>query len=140
MKKAVLKTKNKEFSVLLAISSEEQERGLMGVKWPPPSMAFVYQQAKYSSFWMKNTPSPLDIVFCLDGKIKKICKGEPYSTEIINGGWSDLVVEFPYGTCQNYGLTEGCEIKIISSPKEENIISDNLLSVFGDLLNSKSAT
>lgn len=140
MKKATLKTKNNEFTVLLAISAEEQEHGLMGAKWPPPNMAFVYQRPKFNSFWMKNTPSPLDIVFCLDGRVTKICKGEPFSTSLIDGGLSDLVVEFPYGTCQNYGLVEGAEINLSSSPREENEISDNLLSVFSELLNSKSAT
>jgi hypothetical protein len=137
MNRAVLKTKNNEFTVLLAISAEEQERGLMGAKWPPPAMAFVYQNPQFNSFWMKNTPSPLDIVFCLDGRITKICKGEPYSTSLIAGGLSDLVIEFPYGTCKDYGLVEGSEFNLSYSPKEENKISDNLLSVFSELLNSK---
>lgn len=136
MKKGLIKTKNSEFSVLLAITAEEQERGLMEQKWPHPSMAFVYQQPRYSSFWMKNTPSPLDIVFCLDGKITKICKGEPYSTDLIHGGLSDLVVEFPYGTCKDYGLTEGSEINLSNFPREDSEISGNLLSVFSRLLNS----
>jgi uncharacterized protein len=140
MKSAKLKIKNNEFVVLLALSAEEQERGLMGAKWPPPNMAFVYQRPKFNSFWMKNTPSPLDIVFCLDGRITKICKGEPFSTSLIDGGLSDLVVEFPYGTCQNYGLVEGSEINLSISPRENDGISDNLLSVFSELLNSKSAT
>ncbi len=134
MKTGLVKIKNNEFVVLLAESAEEQQRGLMEAKWPPPSMAFVYQYAKFSSFWMKNTPSPLDIVFCLDGKVTKICKGEPYSTELIHGGFSDLVVEFPYGTCKDYGLVEGSEINLIAPPKEHNNISDNLLSVFSKII------
>jgi len=137
MKNGIIKTRNNEFSVLLAISAEEQEKGLMGAKWPPPSMAFVYPEAKFNSFWMKNTPSPLDIVFCLNGKITKICKGEPFSTQVINGGFSDLVVEFPYGTCKDYGLTEGSDINLMSPPEE---FSQNLRAVFAELLNSKLAT
>jgi len=136
MKKGLIKTKNSEFSVLLAITAEEQERGLMEQKWPPPCMAFVYQNPRFSSFWMKNTPSPLDIVFCLDGKITKICKGEPYSTALIDGGLSDLVVEFPYGTCQEHGIVEGSEINLHNFSHDEREISNNLLSVFSGLLNS----
>ena len=135
MKKGLIKTKEKEFSVLLAITAEEQERGLMHQKWPPPAMAFVYTKPKFSSFWMKNTPSPLDIVFCLDGKITKICKGEPYSTALIDGGLSDLVVEFPCGTCNNCGIVVGSEINLHNIPNENAEISTNLLSVFGSLFN-----
>lgn len=135
MKNGLVKTKNKEFSVLLAITAEEQERGLMHQKWPPPSMAFIYAKPKFSAFWMKNTPSPLDIVFCLNGKITKICKGEPYSTSLIDGGLSDLVIEFPYGTCQDHGIVVGSEINLQNSPSEKSEISNNLLSVFSSLFN-----
>lgn len=122
MKRGIVRTSNKEFPVLLAISKSEQEQGLMGESFPPPSMAFVYSYPRYNEFWMKNTPSPLDIVFCLNGKINKICKGEPYSIDIISGGWSDLVVEFPYGTCKKYAMKEGDIINLHSAP-EENVIS-----------------
>lgn len=135
MKNGLIKTKNKEFEVLLAVTAEEQERGLMYQKYPHPSMAFVYSKPKFSAFWMKNTPSPLDIVFCLNGKITKICKGEPFSTSLIDGGLSDLVVEFPYGTCQDHGIIVGSEINLHNFPRENGEISDNLLSVFGSLFN-----
>lgn len=105
---------------LLAISAEEQERGLMNREWPPPVMSFIYSSPRVNRFWMKNTPSPLDIVFALNGKIMSICKGEPNSTALIGGyNFSDLVVEFPYGTCTKLGIKIGDEIKLINS--SENI-------------------
>jgi uncharacterized membrane protein (UPF0127 family) len=90
---------NNVFSTLLAISSEEQSQGLMHQVWPPPVMSFVYGAPCINKFWMKNTPSPLDIVFCCEGRICEIHYGEPNSTSIIGGDKpSDLVIELPHGT------------------------------------------
>jgi len=100
------------FDTELAISAEEQERGLMFVK-EPKIMSFVYEQPVFNRFWMYNTPAPLDIIFSLDGKITNICKGEPFSTRLI-GDYrpSDLVVEMPYGSCEKYGITTGHPIQL----------------------------
>jgi uncharacterized membrane protein (UPF0127 family) len=136
MRKGFVLLNNKyKLEVLLALSEEEQIQGLMKINPPLPNMAFIYKNPKYSSFWMKDTKAPLDIVFCLDGKISKICKGEPFSTTLIDGGLSDLVVEFPYGTCKDYGLIEGSEINLHKFPSETAEISNNLLSTFSSLFN-----
>lgn len=96
------------FSSLLAISEEEQARGLMYVEPPTPVMSFVYDNPKVSKFWMKSTPSPLDIIFCHAGKISQICYGEPYSTRMIGSEKiSDLVIELPHGTVDTLGLKIG---------------------------------
>jgi uncharacterized membrane protein (UPF0127 family) len=100
------------FSTLLAITASEQERGLMGVKWPPPVMTFVYKSPAYNSFWMKGTQSPLDIVFCLNNKITKICYGEPFSTKLIGNEISDIVIELPLGTCKASNINIGDEIEM----------------------------
>lgn len=108
-----LKIGNVEMSTLLAISQAEQEKGLMHQKWPPPIMTFVYHQPKINKFWMHNTPSPLDIVFCSKNKIFNICKGEPYSTALIgDDNPSDLVIELPYGTCKSSGFKIGDTIAL----------------------------
>jgi uncharacterized membrane protein (UPF0127 family) len=63
---------------------------------------------------MKNTKAPLDIVFALNGKITLICKGEPYSLRMIgDDNLSDLVVEFPFGTCQEHEINVGDPVSII---------------------------
>lgn len=89
---------NSIFPSLFAISHEEQAKGLMYEEWPPPVMSFVYDSPRVNRFWMKNTPSPLDIVFCHDGKVSEICYGEPHSTMVIGTQPSDLVIELPHGT------------------------------------------
>lgn len=101
---------------LLAISSEEQEKGLMGREWPPPVMSFVYAEPSINRFWMKNTPSPLDIVFALRGEIVSIHKGEPHSTTLIGDyKFSDLVVELPFGTCKKLGIKIGDPVTLANS-------------------------
>lgn len=102
---------NNEFETLVARTEEEQARGLMFVEYPPPVMSFVYSSPRVNRFWMKQTPSPLDIVFSLNGKITAIYKGEPFSTKLIGDyAESDLIVELPFGTCAKLGIKSGDNI------------------------------
>ena len=102
------------FPTLLAISEEEQERGLMHEEWPPPIMSFVYEGPRVNKFWMKNTPSPLDIVFCNDGRVTQICYGEPHSTRMIGDDrYSDLIIEFPHGTVTTTGIKLGHSVGLV---------------------------
>ena len=118
MKSGYLEIDNNIFSTLLAFSEEEQSSGLMYQSYPPPVMSFVYDTPKVSYFWMKNTPCALDIVFCYNGKINKICKGEPNSTSLIgDNSPSDLVVEFPFGTMKNLNIKVGCNIGLFNPKK-----------------------
>lgn len=107
---------DKVVPTLIAVTAEEQAQGLMNKDWPPPVMSFVYKTPCVNRFWMKNTPSPLDIIFSLGGKITAIHKGEPFSTSLIGDYTeSDLVVEMPYGTCAKMGIQIGDDILIINS-------------------------
>ncbi len=108
MKSGFICISNNVFPTLLAISEAEQERGLMFQPFPPPIMSFVYNKPKINKFWMHKTPSPLDIVFCINNKISQICYGKPFSTEIIGKNeFSDLVIELPYGTVNDLGIKVG---------------------------------
>lgn len=102
------------FSTLLAISEEEQARGLMEQEWPPPVMSFIYPEPRYAKFWMKNTPSPLDIIFCNNGRVTRIHKGEPYSTDMIGDDRpSNLIVEMPFGTAIASGIKIGHRVGLV---------------------------
>lgn len=105
---------NSVFPTLLAISAEEQAQGLMHQEWPPPVMSFIYDSPRYNRFWMKNTPSPLDIIFCNGGKISEICYGEPNSTRTIGNGISDLVIELPYGTVDSAEIKIGQPVGLVN--------------------------
>lgn len=113
-----VKISGNKIITLLAISQYEQECGLMNQEWPPPVMSFVYATPRINKFWMKNTPSPLDIVFANQNKIIAICYGEPFSTRIIGDDrFSNLVVEFPAGTCKSLGINVGDSIELECSEK-----------------------
>jgi len=120
MKTGIICIGNNLFETLLAISSQEQERGLMYLDPPIPNMAFIYERPGINKFWMANTKAPLDIVFCCAGKVTQICIGEPYSTTMIGDNrLSDLVVEFPSGTVMRSGIKLGHEINLLKPSPEE---------------------
>lgn len=111
MEQGYLYIDQKIYPTLLAISEAEQEKGLMYQEWIPPIMSFIYSSPKICKFWMKNTPSPLDILFCNNGRVIDICKGEPYSTKIIGGDYlTDLAVELPHGTAKQYDIIIGSRV------------------------------
>lgn len=115
MKKGYIYMGSSVFPTYFAISNQEQQQGLMNVEWPPPVMSFVYDTAQPNKFWMKNTPSPLDIVFCRKGEIISIYKGEPFSTSAIGPEeFSDLVIELPHGTIASEGIKIRNKVGIIS--------------------------
>lgn len=108
------------FPALLAISETEQQRGLMGQEWPPPVMAFIYTTPRVNQFWMKGTPSPLDIIFCHQGKVSQIHAGVPFSTEVIGDNkLSDLIIELPYGTADQNKIKMGYSAGIVKPSPEE---------------------
>ena len=105
-----------EFDTLVAVTMDEHIQGLMHRVWPPPVMVFPYKFAEHRRFWMKNTPSPLDIVFAKYGKIVGIFKGEPMTTKCVGPeALSDLVVEFPYGTMEKLQISVGDDIRVCYS-------------------------
>lgn len=111
---------NNVVTTLLAISEDEQSKGLQYQAWPPPVMSFVYAEPKVNKFWMHKTPSPLDIIFCYQGKVSQIHKGDPYSTEIIGSDrLSDLIIELPYGTAQSLGIKIGTSVGLVKPTKDE---------------------
>jgi hypothetical protein len=105
------------FETKVAITEEEKAKGLMFEEWPPPVMVFPYKYASYNKFWMKNTCSPLDILFCVNGEVVDIKKGEPFSLDTIGPDCpTDLVVELPAGHVKSFGIQIGDKIKLNYSP------------------------
>jgi uncharacterized membrane protein (UPF0127 family) len=101
------------FPVLVAISEDEQNKGLMEVSWPPPVMAFIYAKPQVNKFWMKNTIVPLDIVFCRNNRVINIKRGSPLSELPIGDDvLTDLVVEFPRGSVEQFGIEIDSIVKI----------------------------
>lgn len=118
MKQDVVHLGSHSFPTLVAITADEHAQGLMYKKWPPPVMCFPYNCAGVRKFWMKNTISPLDIVFCHDNKIIAVCYGEPMTINQIGPDRpSDLVVELPAGTIKQCGIVVGDKVHLDYSKK-----------------------
>jgi uncharacterized membrane protein (UPF0127 family) len=113
---------NNVFNSLIAISDDDQTKGLMHEPFPPPIMSFYYPSERINKFWMQNTISPLDIVFCNKGKVSEICYGEPLSTKIIGSNkYSNLIIEFPHGYVKSNNIMIGQEVGLVK-PNEQELI------------------
>jgi uncharacterized membrane protein (UPF0127 family) len=109
--------------ITIALADEPQERneGLMDVSNLPrdAGMLFIFDQEQERSFWMANTPLPLDIIFVnADMKIVTIHhRTQPYSQEqYASTDEAKYVVETNAGFCQGYDIREGMHITFDIAP------------------------
>ena len=101
-------------SAIIALTEDEQRIGLMRQPWPPPVMVFPYESSRVRKFWMKDTPSPLDIIFCRAGQVLSVVAGEPLClTHVGPDEPSDLVIELPKGMAQNLDIVSGTKVKVV---------------------------
>ena len=100
------------FSVEIADTPAEREKGLMFVKHLPDGqgMLFDFDGEQDIAMWMKNTYIPLDMFFIRgDGRIARIAENTtPMSTAIIpSGGPVRAVLEVAGGTAARLGIAPG---------------------------------
>jgi uncharacterized membrane protein (UPF0127 family) len=99
------------FTVDIAATPAEQERGLMFVKSLPGNrgMIFPYDPPQNVSFWMENTLIPLDMVFIrADGTIARIVTAKPLdTTNIPSGEPVAAVLEIRGGRSAELGIRAG---------------------------------
>lgn len=100
------------FSVELATTEAEREKGLMYRKSLPEGqgMLFDFQRDQEVGFWMKNTYIPLDMIFIRgDGRILRIAENtEPLSERIVSSnGPVRAVLEVIGGTARKLGIAPG---------------------------------
>ena len=106
------------FEVWLAQTTRERTLGLMHVdadELRPTldgairGMLFVFGGEQLHGFWMKDTPTPLDIAYMrADGTIVKIHTMTPFDTSIYTSVEpAQFALEVPAGTFANLGISEG---------------------------------
>lgn len=100
------------FSVEVADTPEAQERGLMFRTdlGDNEGMIFPYDGTRAQSFWMKNTPLPLDIIYIgPDRRISNIAaETEPYSLDPVYSVGPVLgVLELRGGRAAELGIEPG---------------------------------
>ena len=108
----VTKSGVRNFSVELAVTDAELDRGLMFRRDLPEGrgMLFDFKQDQPLAMWMKNTPLSLDMIFIRsDGSIVRIAENtKPRSTATISsGGPARAVLEVAGGSARKLGIAPG---------------------------------
>ncbi|MXP13176.1 DUF192 domain-containing protein [Altererythrobacter confluentis] len=108
--------KRHSFRVEVAASQMEQARGLMFRTQLGPDEGMIFPRDGYSqaSFWMKNTPLSLDIIFVgTDGRISNIAANTvPYSLQSVSSeGMASLVLELRGGRAAELGIVAGDKVE-----------------------------
>jgi uncharacterized protein len=104
------------FGVEMAVTPEEQAKGLMFRRELPEKqgMLFDFRREQPTSFWMKNTYIPLDMIFIrADGRIRRIAESTtPLSEALVpSGGPVRAVLEVIGGTAKKLGIAPGDRVK-----------------------------
>ena len=110
-----------EFDVYLALSPEQQRRGLMFVRQIPlqTGMLFVYERDDLQSMWMKNTYISLDIIFArADGTVASVIRNtEPLSLRSLSSTEPvRFVLELNAGAARRFGI--GTSSRLVWTPDE----------------------
>ena len=111
------------FTVELALTPQEQARGLMFREELAPSrgMLFIYDRAQPVAFWMRNTLIPLDMIFVgEDGTVIKVhAEAVPGDeTPIPSDGPARAVLEIPGGLAARLGIDAGDEMRSPILPQD----------------------
>lgn len=112
-----LKVDQTTVRVQVVITPREMARGLMDRTQlePDEGMLFAYSRPRQASFWMKNTPLPLDIgFFSPDGRLLEVYRMFPYDeTKVVSK--SDQVqfaLEMNQGWFSRNGLRPGAVLDL----------------------------
>lgn len=113
-----------EFHVELAVTPEEQRRGLMFREALPENggMLFPFDYPRYASFWMRNTIIPLDMIFIrADGRITNIARmTTPYSLDTqMSTEPVVAVLEIAGGRAEALGIGDGDRVSWEGGPPLE---------------------
>ncbi len=108
---------DKALRVQIVVNQDEQQRGLMDRRdlGPDDGMVFVYPMPQQMSFWMRNTPTPLDIgFFTPDGALGEVRAMYPFDETPVRSAGSDytLALEVNQGWFAKQGLKPGAKINL----------------------------
>jgi uncharacterized protein len=103
------------FTVDVARTLDQQQRGLMFVKSLPPDrgMIFPYDPPQIVGFWMKDTLITLDMVFIrADGTIARIATAKPFDLTVVPSGEPiAAVLEIRGGRAAALGIRPGDRVE-----------------------------
>lgn len=103
------------FTIEIAVDDQAQRQGLMGRTSLPEDggMIFPFPYPQVASFWMKDTPLPLDLLFIRpDGTIAAVLEGKPNDLHPISAGESvSAVLEIAHGRAGALGIAPGDRVE-----------------------------
>ena len=107
----------KALRVQVMVNEDEMQRGLMGRRdlGENDGMVFVYPIATQMSFWMRNTPTPLDIgFFTPDGVLGEVYPMYPFDETPVKSAGMDytLALETNQGWFAKNGLKAGAKVDL----------------------------
>lgn len=115
----------RQFEAEPARTPDAQQRGLMfrtDLTDESAMLFFPYppggEAPREASFWMKNTPTALDIIFIrADGTITRIGRGEPFDESPVSSGEPvGAVLELKAGRAEALGIEEGDKVSWPGGP------------------------
>ena len=117
--------KGETFTVDLALTREEQARGLMFVEEMPTDrgMLFIFPREGMRAFWMKNTRIPLDILY-FDSELALVsvvenarpCAPSGRCPSHPSAGPAQYVLELNAGMAQQLGVQRGDVLTLLFEP------------------------
>lgn len=121
---AVAQMKGETFDIEVARTSDEQALGLMFRSALPDNrgMLFPFDPPRRVSFWMKDVPVALDMVFLRSGKVVAIASAVPPCPALPCPSYGpddeivDQVLELRSGRAAEIGLSVGDEVEIEALP------------------------
>lgn len=113
-----LKLDGKMLFARVAVTEMEKSQGLMGVtSTSDEGMLFVYPANIRARFWMKDTPTDLDIAFFdREGVLLKVASMRAYDTEVTDSGVENVrfALEMRAGWFRDSGMKEGAKLDLYS--------------------------
>lgn len=112
-----IKIGDKTVRMQLAVRPAEMQRGLMERRdlGRDDGMLFVYEKPQAMSFWMRNTPTPLDIgFFDAKGVLKEVYPMHPFDERTVSSHGADMVfaLEMNQGWYRDSGVKPGAQLDL----------------------------
>ncbi len=112
-----IKVGDRVVQMQVAVLPTEMEHGLMGRRdlGPDQGMIFVYQQPQVMTFWMHDTPTPLDIgFFSPAGELMEIYPLLPFDERTVRSRGTELqfALEMNQGWYHGQGLRPGAKVDL----------------------------
>jgi uncharacterized membrane protein (UPF0127 family) len=99
----------------IAVGMQEMQHGLMGRRdlKPEQGMIFVYEKPQQQSFWMRDTPTPLDVgFFDAQGVLQEIYPMYPFDETPVRSRSKELqyALEMNQGWFSAHGVRPGAKL------------------------------